>query len=269
MRIPLDIIGDIAILKFPRVSSVRSKKVYALKLLKENKHLRVILEKKNKVSGRLRISKTVFLAGENRKETLHRENGCSFYLDVDKTYFSPRLSNERKIVSEDILKEIKKSKIKNTKILVMFAGVAPLPIVLAKTLKKSGISAKVISSELNRNASLYAKKNVLANKLGDSIEVIQGDSKAACSSFARKKIKFDFILMPRPNLKDSFLGSAFSVSKKETLIYYHGFGVEERVRETILSDAKKAKKKISRLEVRKAGEIGVKKYRFNVKFRVL
>jgi len=191
MRVPLDVIGNIAILKFPEDVSLNEKKKYADNFLKSNKSISSVLEKTEKVKGRLRKTKTRFLAGENTRETIHNENGCRFFLNVDETYFSPRLSNERKIISEEIARKVKN----NSQILVMFAGVAPFPVVIAKYFKQKGKTARIVSSELNRKASEFAKKNVKMNKVEDYVDVISGDSR-------KIKGKFDLIIFNPPYLPE-------------------------------------------------------------------
>ena len=246
-----DVIGSIAILKFGK-EKVREKKKIALRLLKEHKNLRTVLEKIEKVKGRLRTYKTRFLAGIKTKETIHLESGCRFKLDVEKCYFSPRLSNERLEIARQI-----KSK---DKILVMFAGVAPYSIVIAKL---SG--AKVVSVEINRLASKYAEENVKLNKLVGKVEIIQGDVKKV----VRKLGKFDVIVMPRPQLKESFLKGAFLSSKRGTKIFYYDFGKDvSEILEKIYKESKKARKKIIIEKVKKAGEIAPYKFRFRIEFRV-
>ncbi len=141
----------------------------------------------------------------------------------------------------------------------MFAGIAPFSIVLGKMLKQKKKKVKIVSSELNKKASEYAEKNVYLNKLQDIVEVRQGDSRKL------GKEKFDFIIMARPNLKETFLKAALRYSKKGTQIYYYGFGFEEDV----LSEIKKdAGSKIGKIEIRKAGDIAPGKYRFLAKFKV-
>ncbi len=122
--------------------------------------MRTVLEKQGKVKGRLRKIQTRHLAGEKTKEVLYKENNCVFRFNVDSSYFSPRLSNERK----EIALKIKK----NEKVLVMFSGVAPYPIVIAKNSK----AKKVYSNEINREANKYAKLNVELNKLKDKVELV-------------------------------------------------------------------------------------------------
>ena len=255
-----DLMGNIALVKFPRETKEKDKKKFSEKLLRENKSVRTILEKTGKFKGRLRKQKTKFLLGEKTKEVLYRENGCVFRFNIDSTYFSPRLSNERK----EIAKKIKK----DDEVLVMFSGVAPFSIAIARISK----AKKIISVEINREANKYAKKNVEMNKMKDRIEIIQGDIKKIAGKFAKKKKKFSAIVMPRPQLKESFLKEAFMLSKKGTKIFYYDFCLisdEEKITEKIRTEAKRAKKKIKILKIQHAGEVGNRKVRLRVDFVVV
>lgn len=254
MKVGIDQIGDIAILNFSERYFWLRKWLYARKVLK-NRNTNVVLEKSGFVSGELRKIKTRYLVGERRRETVHNENGCQFFLDVDKTYFSPRLSNERKVICSEIAKKIKKGQ----RVLVMFAGIAPFPIVLGKLLKQFKKTNEVVSSELNSDASKYAEKNVRMNKLQDFVKIIQGDSRNLNEGV------FDYIIMARPNLEETFLSAVFKMSKKGTKIYYYGFGTEEKVLEEI---KKYSGKRISKIKIRKAGDIAPGKYRWLAEFIV-
>lgn len=259
-KIPQDIIGDIAILKFPRGTFYLSKKIKAWRFLRMHKNVKTVLEKVEKVSGRLRKQKTRFLAGVKTKQTLYRENDCSFLVDVDETYFSPRLSHERKRTAEEVLEIVRKKR--EPKILVMFAGVAPYPIVIGKFLKQNKINARVYSNELNRKANELAGKNIRLNKLEKYVFLLEGDAKKISQ---KTKEKFDVILMPRPNLKETFLNSAEKLAKKGAMIFYHGFGEKEEVLDEIAKDIKIARSKI---KIRKAGDIAPRKFRWLARFKV-
>jgi len=253
-KIPQDIIGDIAILKFPRKTLNLTKKLKAKRFIKENKTIKTVLEKTDKISRRLRTHQTKHLAGIKTKEAIYKENECVFKFNVDETYFSPRLSNERRLISDEVLKIAKK----NSKILVMFAGIAPYPIVIAKKLKQRKIDAKITANELNKKANIFAEKNIYLNKLENYITLKKGNAK-------NLKGKFDIILMPRPNLKETFLKTALKLSKKGTTIFYHGFGTKENVLEEI---KKETNNKIGKIIIRKAGDIGPHIYRWQAKFKV-
>jgi tRNA (guanine37-N1)-methyltransferase len=252
-----DALGNIVVLKFPRAIILKDRKKFAMKFLEEHKQFKTILEKVEKFSGRLRKPTTKFLAGENTKITSYKENGCEFIFDVDKTYFSPRLSTERNEIASLI------SKMKGGKdILVMFAGVAPYSIVIGKKCKNCNVK----SVELNREASKYARMNVQRNKL-KNVEIIQGDVKKV----SHKLGKFDVIVMPRPKLKMSFLETAFNVSKKGTIIYYYDFCKADKIDEIVekvMKESKDCGKNINILNVKKAGEVGPYSYRIRIDFIV-
>jgi tRNA (guanine37-N1)-methyltransferase len=250
-----DLIGDIAILKFPENFKEAEKKKIAKKLLAENLRVKTVLEKAEKVKGRLRTIKTNYLAGEDKKETIHKENNCIFKVNVESCYFSPRLSEERKIIADKIKK--------NTTLLIMFAGVSPYAIVIAKKVKVK----KIVSIELGRECCKYGKENVKLNKLAN-VEIVQGDIKRVVDG----KEKFDYVIMPRPQLKENFLKQAFMSSKKGTVIFFRAFGKEEdkqKIIEMIKSEAEKYKKKIKILDEKKAGEIAPYKFRWMVEFKIL
>ncbi len=263
MKIPssFDIIGNIAILKFDKKDSLRKKKKIAKALMKRNPNIKTVVEKTGKFSGRLRKPKTKYIAGEKTKEVLYKENNCVFRFNINETYFSPRLSSERKEIAEKINK--------NNKVLVMFAGIAPFSIVIAKKNKKKNI--RVYSVEINRKASKYAKENVKLNKLNNT-EIIQGNVKRIIPKLANQKIRFDVIVMPRPQLKESFLKYAFKVSKKRTMVYYYDFCKSDNINkilEKVKQEAKKARKKIKILNYKKTGEIAPYKIRLRVDFVVV
>ena len=248
------------VVNFPKDAKQIEKKKFAEKILKENKSVKTVLEKSGNFSGRLRKMKTNFIAGEKTKEVLYKENGCVFRFNIDSTYFSPRLSGERK----EIASKIKKG----DKVLVMFAGVGPYSVVIAKNSK----AEKVYSNEINREANKYAKLNIELNNLKNKIELIPGDIKRVAVALVSKKEKFDVIVMPRPQLKDSFLKEAFLLSRKDTKIFYYDFckvGEEKLIVEKIKFEAKRSKKKIKILKIKKAGEIAPYKIRLRVDFVVL
>ena len=262
-----DIFGNIAVVKFSDRTKLNKKKQFANKILRDNKSIKTVLEKVGKFKGRLRKMQTKYIAGEKTKEVLYRENGCSFRFNIDKTYFSPRLSGERKEIAGLIKR--------NANVLVMCAGVGPYSIVIAKNSK----AKKVVSNEINREANKYALLNVELNKLKDKIEIVTGDIKKVAEKIkggvsVRGTLvphKFDVIVMARPQLKDSFLKEAFMLSKKGTKIYYYDFcKIEDtnKIIEKVEAEARQYKKKIKILKVKNAGEIGPYRVRLRVEIKV-
>ncbi|MBI3334770.1 hypothetical protein HYZ97_04760 [Candidatus Pacearchaeota archaeon] len=252
-----DLLGNIAIVKFKPGTIQNKKKRFAQQLLRQNTLVTTVLEKTSRFKGRLRTLKTRWLAGERTTEAVYRENNCTFLFDVDTCYFSPRLASERKEIAQMVRK--------GESVLVMCGGVAPFAIVIAKN---SNVE-RAASIELGRECSKYALENVKRNKLKDKVEILQGD--------VRKKVpylkeRFDRIVMARPNLKDDFLDVAFKKIKKEGIIHYYGFYNEELIknlRELIERRAREAKKKIRIIKIKKAGDIGVRQYRYRADIKVM
>ena len=250
-----DVLGNIAIVKFKRGAKKAEKVKFAEKILGDYKSVKTVLEKSRKFHGRLRTLSTKYVLGEKTKEALYRENGCEFRFNVETCYFSPRLANERL--------EVAKMVRSGENVLVLFAGVAPFSIVIAK----NGRAKRVVSVELGKDCSRYALENVKRNKV--NVEVVQGDVRRVLPKIREM---FDRIVMARPNLKDDFLDVSFPRVKNGGIIHYYGFYEESKVdemKEMIEREAKKAKRKIRILGIKEAGDIGVKKYRYRVDIKIL
>lgn len=251
--------GNIAVVNFPENFSNKQKKDFAREILSKNKAIKTVVEKSKHFSGRLRKQSTKYLAGEKTKEALYRENGCEFRFNIDETYFSSSLANERKEVCEFVKP--------TDEVLCMFAGVSPFPIVIAKNV----LVEKIYSNELSRVANKYAEENIKRNKLQDKIELLPGDIKKVAKKLANEGKKFDLILMTRPNLEETFLNEAFILSKSGTRIYYHAFcHVNERENqvEMIKAEAKKFGFDVKVLNTKDIGDIAPGKVRFRIYFEV-
>ena len=254
-----DVFGNIAVVKFPKTFSNLQKKKYASDFLKKHQSVKTIVEKSDRIKGRLRTMKLKYLAGERNLECLYKENGCIFRLNVGSCYFSPRLASERKELAEMIKKD--------ERVLVMFGGVAPYAVVFGKYSKAS----EIISVELGRECSKYALENVKRNKLVERVKIFQGDVRKVIGKGKKVEGYFDRIVMARPNLKDSFLDIAFKVIRANGIIHYYGFYDESKIdelKELIQKEAIRAKKKIKILRIKKAGDIGVRVWRWRVDFLV-
>lgn len=249
-----DIIGNIAIIKSE--GKTNSQKLKQAKELLKRPFIKTVLEKSTDIKGRLRTFKTKYVAGIKTLETIQSENNCKFKLNVETCYFSPRQGNDRKLIASKIKKK--------DNVLVMFSGIAAYPIVIYKTKKPNHITAIEISRECNK----YAKENLKINKIPeDKITLIQGDVKKKIP-----KSKFDVIMMTRPNLKTTFLEQALQVSKKGTRIFYHGFCHQDdlnKLKQELLDEANKLKRKIKITKTAKAGDIAPYKYRYRVEIKVL
>ncbi len=197
-----DIVGDIAVLDLDERILDR-KEMVGDALLKTFPHVKVVALKTGMVSGEYRVPEVEVVAGEGRTETIHREHGCFYKLDIASCYFSPRLGSERKRVSDQIGK--------GERVLVMFAGVGPYAVLAAK--HGAGVSAV----ELNPAAVEYMRWNVLRNKV--DVDVYEGDVREVVPELG----KFDRIVMPLPKQASSFLDVAVAALNENGIIHYYTF----------------------------------------------
>ncbi|MBS3079556.1 hypothetical protein J4218_05530 [Candidatus Pacearchaeota archaeon] len=250
-----DIIGNIAILKGE--DKTRKQKLKEARALLRKPHIRTVLEKSTNVKGRLRTIKTKYILGEKTLIAECRENNSIFRFNVETCYFSPRLANERQLISEKINM--------NDSVLVMFAGVGVYPIVIYKYRKP----IKIVGIELGKECCKYFRENLKLNKIPNGkIEVVQGDVKKKING----KEKYDVVIMARPNLKDSFLKYSLIASKKGTRLFYYGFCRDEDIKKLIdnlLKEAKDLNRKVKLKEYIHACDIAPYKHRFRIEFEVL
>jgi tRNA (guanine37-N1)-methyltransferase len=250
-----DVIGDIIILEIKEGISKKEKQI-GKALLKANQSIRTILKKSGQHEGEFRTQKLKLIAGKNKKETTYKENNIKLKLNVEKVYFSSRLSTERKRICE----QVKKGEI----ILVMFSGCGPYPIMISKNTE----AKKILAIEKNPLAHKYALKNLAFNKT-KNIELINGDVR---EQIPKLSDKFDRILMPLPKEAEDFLDLALTVSKKGTIIHFYDFEHERdiiKAEEKVMKALKRNKKTCKILTVEKCGQYSPGKFRFCVDFQIL
>lgn len=251
VRRSYDLIGDIAVIEIPD-SLKRYEKVIATSLLKTNSKIKVVAKKPKRIEGEYRIRKVKILAGERRTTTEYRESDCLFRFDLNKTYFSQRLGNERLRLA----KKVKGSE----KVLVMFSGIAPFGIVIAK--KRP--FAKIWNIELNSDAAKYAEKNIELNHLESRVFSIKGDVK---KEIPKLKEKFDRIIMVLPHHNEKFLGDALKVAKKGTKLHMYVIHSENEIGDIGKRIRKNHPVKIT--ETIKAGDYGPRMWRYCLDMKVL
>jgi len=210
VRRSFEIIGDVVIIDIPD-EVLHLKDLIVDAILKKHKHVKTIMRKVGEVDGVYRIAKYEVIYG-GKTETIAKEHGCRFLLDPTKVYYSIKLSGER----ERITRLVRPGE----RILVMFAGVGPFAIVIAKHAKPK----EVVGVELNPTAVEYFRKNVELNKV-ENVKVYGGDVRKIVPELEGE---FDRILMPSPHNVESFVDVAAVKAKKGGYIHYYTFaGVEE------------------------------------------
>lgn len=201
-----DQIGNIIILRIPD-SLLPKKKIIGEVLLDKVKTARSVYYQSSPVEGDYRIRKIELLAGEDNTETEYKEHGCRFRVDVEKTFFSPRLSTERQRIAE-LINE-------GEVVINMFGGVGMFSIVAAKKKK-----CHVYNIDINPIAAKLCSENIKLNKkLKGTVESIEGDA----TSVIEQKLSGmgDRILMLLPERSDEFLNAAILASKENAVIHYY------------------------------------------------
>jgi tRNA (guanine37-N1)-methyltransferase len=248
MPTTFDVVGDIMIFAgFPDELKKKEKQI-AEAVLKNYKHVKVVAKKTKRYSGTFRTPKLKIMGGEDRKETVHKENGVVLHLDVEKVYFSPRLGTERQRILK--LVEPKES------VLVMFSGCGPYVVEIAKL---TG-AKKVYGIEINPIAHHYAKINADANKVSEKVKVYRGDA----AKIVPRLHKFDRIIMPLPKTADEFLPVAIKAIKKGGVLHFYDFQEKSEFNKTIekvLSACNQVAKKCTIIKVVQCGQYSPGHYR--------
>ncbi len=208
LRRSFEIIGDIAIIEIPE-ELLAKKEIIVQAILQRHKHLKTILRKVGEVDGIYRVAKYEIVYGE-KTETIAKEHGCRFLVDPTKVYYSSKLATERARIAS-LVKE-------GERVLVMFAGVGPYAIVIAKLAKPS----EVIGIELNSAAVEYFRKNVKLNKV-ENVKIYEGDVNEIVPKLEGE---FDRILMPAPYSAENFVHLLKGKVKKGGFVHYYTFESE-------------------------------------------
>ena len=139
----------------------------------------------------------------NETETIHKENGCLFKLDLSKVMWSKGNNNERLRIAK-LVED-------NEVVLDMFAGIGyfSIPIGVHSNAKR------IYSIEINPNSYFYLCENIKLNKL-DNITPILGD----CMVHA-PKYKADRIIMGYVKTTHHYLNVAINSLNEGGILHYH------------------------------------------------
>lgn len=158
------------------------------------------------------------VAGEPSMETVHKEFGLTFKMDVTKVFFSPRLATEREMVAKQVAD--------GETVIDMFAGIGPFSILIAKTR-----SPRVVYAiDSNPDAIRYMEENLEVNEVS-CVRPLLGD--------ARERIRdlepADRIIMNLPHNAFNFLPDAMRSLKQGGVVHFYEImeeaNLEERINE--------------------------------------
>jgi len=200
-----DQIHQIIVVRIPD-SLVSKKQIIGKTLLEQVSTANSVFYQSSPVEGDFRTRKLEVIAGEDKTQTEYKENGCRFIVDVEKAFFSPRLSTER----ERIAGLVKDGEV----IINMFGGVGMFSVLAAKNM-----SCTVYNIDLNPVAAQLCKENVQINKLKGEVISLNGDATEVINE--QLVGKADRVLMLLPERSDEFLDAALTGLKDEGIIHYY------------------------------------------------
>ncbi len=215
-----DTVGNLAVIEIPDGLKAKARLI-GKALLEANPRVESVYRIASAHAGKFRVQKISWLAGKKQQRARYKEAGCEFVIDLDKVFFSPRLSGERMRIAQLIRP--------GEVVGAFFAGVGPFPIVFAK----HSPMAKAYAIELNPAAVKNMRANVKLNKVEGKVEPILGD----VNKVAPKRLKglCDRVVMPLPHGGEDFLESAFLALKPAggVIHFYQFTGKEDPLAEPL------------------------------------
>jgi len=196
-------VGHIAIISLP--PQLLPKQGEVTRALLGLKGVRTVTLREGVISERYRRPKLKVIAGDPSTETVHRENGCLFKLDVAQVMFSlgnvyerarlPKLVQPSEVVAD------------------LFAGVGQFSVPIAKHARPS----RIYAVELNPVAYGYLRENIRLNRVGHVVKPLLGD----CSTVAPRGVA-DRVMMGILHVTHRYLPLALEVLKPSGgVIHYH------------------------------------------------
>ena len=147
------------------------------------------------------------IAGCKRStQTLHKEHGCQFLIDVSKIMWSQGNKEER----------IRLTRLVKTgeTIVDMFCGIGYFLVFIAKYCKPK----KAYGIEINPVAFSFLEKNIWINNIADKVEIIRGDCRKVANLLENTA---DRIIMGYLFNTEKYLPAAFKILKNKGIIHYH------------------------------------------------
>ncbi len=236
-----EVIGDIALIEADDPDADRIGEA----LLKFHPHVNTVLGATSPVVGEFRVREFTLIAGVDKTETIHKEYGCRYAVDLAKAYFTPRLSTER----ERILSWIKPDDV----VVDMFAGVGPYSILIAKKASPK----KVVAIDKNPAAVEFLRRNVVLNSV-DNVEVVEGDANVEAETQRFAGIA-DHVIMNLPHNAYNFLDSAVKLIKTGGMIHYYGITHEDDLFDGSIGLIEAAAKRVGR-QIEVMGKRTVRSY---------
>ncbi len=219
-----DIIGDIAIVEVnPKLKD--KARLIGSAIINFHKNVRSVYMKASPIEGTYRVRRLVHIAGEFKRKTIHVEYGLRFLVNIERVYFSPRLSWEHRRVALQVKD--------GETVIDMFAGVGPFAIHIASLRK-----AIVYAIDINPYAYKCMKTNIRLNlKLLKGIVIpINADARYVANYMSNLA---DRVIMNLPQKAHEFVPYALRFLKhKGGVLHFYTFKSNASSMEDLISKFK-------------------------------
>ena len=199
-------LGDIAILHEDDPDHARE---IAEAIVASALPVKTVVNRASEIKGERRVRDWDVLVGDDT-ETVHREYGFEYALDISLVYFSPRLATERRRVTAQIDA--------GERVFDMFAGVGPFVIPAAAR------DAEAVGVDVNEHAIRYLRENAKRNGVDDRITAIADDVRAVAPDYEGWA---DRVIMNLPHSAGEFLDEATTIAGDRCVLHYYDIQHED------------------------------------------
>jgi len=195
-------VGDILVLRL-KPALVKYRGAIGKAVLRLYPQYRTVALEKS-IDGPTRKPRIEVIAGSKNTQTLHKEHGCLFKLDLSKVMWSAGNKAER----ARLAKQVKS----NEHVVDMFAGIGYWTVPAAKR------AASVTAMDINPTAIAFLKQNLKLNRIAHKVNVLQGD----CRELADKhEGTADRVIMGWLDDTLAYFPAALKIASDGATIHYH------------------------------------------------
>ncbi len=203
----MDIVGDIALVEiYCKDLLEKYREIIIDAIMRLNPAVRTVYAK-GMVEGVYRVRNLVFIGGEKKTKTIHKEYGIKIVVDIEKAYFNPSLSTEHNLVARELHSA--------GSILDLFTGVGPFALHISKM-----SSSYIVACDINRDALKLLRESIEINRLRGYIDTLEIDSIGFIENNGFIG-KFDAIIMNLPHHAHTIICSALKTLRDHGKIYLY------------------------------------------------
>ena len=282
-----DVVGDVAVVHALATTDPDERHKIGEAIMQKNKAIKVVVLRESSMGGFERAPGQqgfTLLAGATRSPliTTHNEHGIKCVVDLEHTFFSPRMGPERLRICQQVAR--------GENVLVLFCGVGMDAMQIAGRTEASSVVAvemNEVAVKCARLAHRMLERNKAIKCIGaaERLEIIQGDVLEVVPTLPRDH--FDRIVAPRPkegaldgDLGNGeggaiFLETLLPVLKQNggechwyEFVADHEFPTCSRTRELLTKACAKHGLSMEVIHVANAGSVAMRQLRVCLDFRV-